>query len=93
MSAHRAYELGAINSVVPEAELLEEAKRYAKFLQQIPPLYIKNLKQGFYKNLDGTHIQTERHLVEHVIPRKESEDLQESLQAFWEKREPRFKGR
>jgi len=48
MSAQRAYELGLVNKVAPDAQLMDEATRWAEMLKKIPPLYIKSVKYGHY---------------------------------------------
>lgn len=93
MTAQRAFELGIVNKVAPDDQVLAEAERYCKLLQMVPPLYIKSVKSGYYKAVDGPGVAVERHLVEHVIPQRESDDLKEGLAAFREKREPVFRGR
>jgi enoyl-CoA hydratase/carnithine racemase len=38
MNAQRAYEVGLVNKVVPDSELMSEAIRWAELLKKIPPL-------------------------------------------------------
>ena len=51
MDAERAYHLGVVNKVVPEDQLLAEARRWAELLMEIPPLYIRSVKHGLYRGI------------------------------------------
>jgi enoyl-CoA hydratase/carnithine racemase len=93
MDAHRAYQLGFVNKVVPEAELLDEAVRWAEQLKRVPPLYIKSVKHGHYRSAQSRIRAYELEYLNYVWPQLQSEDRQEAISAFAEKREPRFTGR
>jgi enoyl-CoA hydratase/carnithine racemase len=93
MNAQRAYDLGLVNKVVPDAELMDEAVRWAKLLMGVPPLYVKSVKYGFYTGTERGSRKTEREYVNFVLPQELSQDRQEAIDAFIEKREPRFKGK
>lgn len=92
LNAQRAYDLGIVNGVVPDAELMDEAVRWAKLLQQIPPLYIKSIKRGYYAGTERKLTIDEREYIEYTLPQEQSRDRQEAIRAFIEKREPRFTG-
>lgn len=92
LDARRAYDLGVVNAVVPDGELAEEAVRWALQLQQIPPLYIKSVKRGYYAGTERRLTIDEREYIEYTLPQERSRDREEAIRAFEEKREPRFTG-
>ncbi len=93
MDAKRAYQVGMVNNVVPRANLMDEAVKWAEMLKGVPPLYIKSVKYGYYTMTERAARKVEREYVNFVLPQEESEDKQEAIDAFLEKRETRFKGK
>ena len=93
MSAERAYQLGVVNNVVPEKDLMAEAVRWAELLKRIPPLYIRAIKYGHYKSAQPSYLRNEMDYAHYIWPQEVSEDRRESADARREKREPKFKGR
>jgi crotonobetainyl-CoA hydratase len=93
MSAQRAYEVGLVNRVVPVADLMAEAIRWAEMLKGVPPLYIKSVKYGYYTGTERASRKTEREYVDFVYPQEESTDKEEATRAFREKKEPHFTGK
>jgi len=91
LNAEEALRLGLVNRVVPAAHLIAEAEATARELAQGPRSlgWIKQLLQEPSPNLESA-LEREAEFQEQA---GRTEDHQEGLRAFREKRPPRFQGR
>lgn len=91
--AQRAYEVGFVNKVVPNGEHEAAALAMAEDLLDSAPLVIGALKRLVAQVLPQGPIE---HMVEvsQIVGRvRASEDMQEGIRAYKERRKPRFTGR
>jgi len=91
--ASRCVELGLANRAVPAAELHEAALAWAGELAERAPLSLAATKKVMRAALDGdwaTCFDLEADLQGQL---RDSDDSKEGVKAFFEKRQPRFKGK
>ena len=91
--AERALELGLINEIVPEDELLDRARDWARRINENAPLAVQATKEsvlrGLALDLEAAY-KLEQEISSTVF---QSEDAKEGPKAFAEKRPPVWKGR
>jgi enoyl-CoA hydratase len=93
ITAQEAHRLGFVQKVVPAEELLPEAKRLAEQLAQKPPLALHYAKKAIHAGLDAdleTGLKLEASFFGLTF---DTQDRIEGMDAFLEKRTPRFQGK
>ncbi|HEV2449931.1 MAG TPA: enoyl-CoA hydratase-related protein [Thermoplasmata archaeon] len=93
VTAAEALRIGLVNRVVPVGQELRAARDLAHTIAQRAPKAIATAKRAIREGaerplVDGLRLERELFLSE-LLP---SDDLQEGLRAFQERRPPRFKG-
>jgi len=94
IGAEEAERIGMVNRVVPHQELMKATKELGMKLVNNPPLAIKAAKQAIYHGLVAADLET--HLNYELFTNgilTQTEDYEEGVKSFLEKREPSFKGR
>jgi len=93
ISAKRFYDLGFVNKITPEEEVLDTAIEYAKKICENGPLAVRMDKQIFYKSREMDRSQIEELNWELQREILKSGDNLEGLKAYLEKRRPVYKGK
>lgn len=93
INAQRAYELGLVNKVVPDIELVSEGCKMAEILKSNAPLTLRALKYAMWKVDNNAASLAAMEFDTWVKPQLESEDMKEGARAFIERRKPHFTGR
>jgi enoyl-CoA hydratase/carnithine racemase len=93
LSAPDALRLGLVSEVVPDADVLPHALALAARIAALPPLAVAAIKETLLLGADAplaTALSLERKAFQLLFT---SEDRDEGMKAFLERRKPQFKGR
>jgi len=93
IDAQEAYRIGLVNKVVPQDKLMQTAKELAENICEVGPLAVRTAKEAMIKGMSlglEEGLRLESTLAPGVVF---SEDFEEGITAFAEKRKPKFKGK
>ncbi|HKS30122.1 MAG TPA: enoyl-CoA hydratase-related protein [Pyrinomonadaceae bacterium] len=89
INAERAFQLGIVNRVVPDAELQGETRRLAERLRDAPYKSIAAAKHAVYMSEESSIERMLQYETEAQLQCFQSKEARERVRAFVEKREPR----
>jgi enoyl-CoA hydratase/carnithine racemase len=93
MTADEAHRWGLVNEVVPAAELMDAARRWAAEICEAAPLSVRATKQSAMLGLEMTLEEAYNTRFPAQAAMQGSEDSREGPRAFAERRKPVWQGR
>ena len=93
IDAHEAERLGIVNKVVVAADFDAAVADWAKKLASKSPVIMRLGKDAMFRQMDMDFIEALDYLRAQLSLAMSTEDIVEGVQAFFEKREPQWKGR
>ena len=93
IDAKTALRLGIVNQVVPASQLEAEVRSLAQKIAQGPPLPIRAVKKTLFGSEQDKLTLALGQEVEEQVRSYLSDDCKEGIQAFFEKRPPKFRGK
>ncbi|MGI0091928.1 MAG: enoyl-CoA hydratase/isomerase family protein [Nitrososphaerales archaeon] len=95
INAQEALRIGLVNKIIPDGEELRAASDYIRMLaSKVSPLAVAHAKIAINKGLQKASLnEALQYEVDAIQVLAQSEDLKEGVQAFFEKRPPKFTGK
>lgn len=93
VKAPDALAMGLINKIVPKDDLEKEARAWAQTLAKKSPVAVQIAKKAFYAAEDMNYDKQFEYMNEAFARLCTSDDAKEGVAAFFEKRNPEWKGR
>ena len=93
IDAKEAYRIGLVDELAPPGKVREVAEKLARRIASRAPIVVQLHKRMIDKSLDATFEASLAMETEAVVASMLTEDNLEGTKAFFEKREPVFKGR
>jgi 3-hydroxypropionyl-coenzyme A dehydratase len=93
ISAEEAERIGMVNRVVPADGFEETVREWAEKLAGKSPVMMRLGKDAMFRQLDMGFIEALDYLRSQLTIAFSTEDIQEGVKAFFEKREPNWTGR
>ena len=93
IDAEEALEIGLVSEVVDKTDLVDRAVAFANELTAGAPLAVKGIKELTYGSLEWPPSVFDGHKTSMLQATSNSEDAQEGVDSFLQKRTPRWRGR
>jgi enoyl-CoA hydratase len=91
--AATAFRMGLLSEVVPKGTALDRARILARRLAEKSPIVMKIGRDAFMRAVDADYRRAIEHAAESFALVATTQDCQEGLDAFIEKRPPKYTGR
>ena len=93
LTAADSKELGLVNAVVPDADLMATTRDWADEIAANAPLAVQSIKRLFRAGMNEDFRTHSEHVLLQLVSLMRTQDFQEGLLSFMERRSPSFEGR